>query len=98
MRNDFEIAAVEVTPKHHPAIERLAIVDHRPAVNVDNGLALGIPNLLPGISKVPVQLAIGAEHERMIGMVVLVLAGLGEHCHLAISDIITIIVDQAPDI
>ncbi len=98
MGDHFKIAAIQVTAKDHPAIEGLAVVDHRSAMDVDDRFSVSIFDLLARVTEVPVQLAVGTKHERMVRMVVLMLAGLGKQRHLAVGNIIAVVVDQPPDV
>ena len=94
----FEVGPIEVTAKDHALLVRLASVFDDVALLVDNRLSVLVADLLSGISKIEVELAIRTKDERMNSMVVLSPGDPGEHQLVAIGFEVAVVIVEVPDL
>ena len=94
----LEISAVGLATKHHPFAERFSRVVDDIAEPVLHRIALFVVHRLTRVAKIEIPPAIGADDERMHGMIVLRLAGLREERLLAVGLQVAVVVVKNKDI
>ena len=98
MSERFHAAPVQPAPKRHAAEVGLPVVDDGIPRPIHHDLSVAIAHLFPCVSKVPVEAAVGAEEERVGGMVVLAAAGVGKERLFLFGHVVAVRVGEDPDV
>ena len=95
---DFELRAVGVAAEGHALAVGFAAVVHGIAGEVHDGVAVLVGDAFTGVAEVPVELAVGAEDERVRRVVMLRLTDLGEEQLLLVGLQVAVRVGEDEDV